>query len=42
LRNRGRKLFHKAGIATLFGGFKNGCQFHAFRLSHRGLRVAAP
>ncbi len=34
LRNRGRNLLHKAGIATLFGGFKNGCQFHASRLSH--------
>ena len=38
LRNRGGKLFHKTSIATLFGGFKNGCQFHARRLSH--LRMA--
>jgi hypothetical protein len=34
LRNRGGKLFHKTGIATLFGGFKNSCQFHTRRLSH--------
>jgi len=33
LRNRRGKLFHKTSIATLFGGFKNGCQFHARRLS---------
>jgi hypothetical protein len=33
LRYRGGKLFHKASVATLFGGFKNGCQFHARRLS---------
>jgi len=34
LRNRGGKLFHKTSVATLFGGFKNGGQFHARRLSH--------
>jgi hypothetical protein len=34
LGNRGGKLFHKTSIATFFGGFKNGCQFHARRLSH--------
>ena len=34
LRNRGRNLLHKARIAPLFGGFINGCQFHASRLSH--------
>src|SRR5260370_26389627 len=40
LRNRGRNLFPKAGIATLFGGFKNGCQFHASRLSHPAIGLA--
>jgi len=34
LRNRGRNLLNEAGIAPLFGGFKNGCQFHSCRLSH--------
>src|SRR5271163_3954798 len=34
LRNRGGKLFHKTSVATLFCGLKNGCQFHARRLSH--------
>src|SRR3989454_12312445 len=41
LRNRGRNLFHKAGIATLFGGVKNGCQFHASRLSHPAIALVA-
>jgi len=39
LRNRGGKLFHKTSIATLFGGFKNGCQFHARRLSPLAAKV---
>ena len=34
-------LFREAGIATLFGGFENGCQFHASDYRACILRVAA-
>src|SRR5260370_13036009 len=40
LRNRGRNLLDEAGIAALFGGFKNGCQFHASILSHSPISLA--
>jgi len=34
-------LFREAGIATLFGGFENGCQFHASDYRACVMRVAA-